>query len=313
MAPFPTPRTPRAAIAALAGLLLAAPWAHAQNAPSPAGSAQPLAAFTQEIPKAAFKISMVPIPADPSKKIDAVWMSATEITWDAFDVYVYRLDEDGGGEALPKGTENATRPTKPYLPPDRGLGHAGFATISISYRNAETFCTWLSEKTGKHYRLPTEDEWEYAALAGTSGDYSFGGADNAGDFAWYLDNSDSRPHPVGGKTANAWGLFDMHGNVSEWVKGRDGERCIKGGSYQDPIEDLKASTRTPYDPTWNSGDPNIPKSKWWLTDAPFIGFRIVCDPKPRPAGDAAPAAPATPPAPASTPSPVKDKPAQPSK
>lgn len=261
----------------------------------PAGEAsKPLEAFTQEIPKAAFKIEMAPIPASAEKKIDAIWMSTTEITWDAFDVYVYRLDEEGGGEAVARGTQGATRPTKPYLPPDRGLGHAGFATISISHHNAKTFCDWLSEKTGKHYRLPTEDEWEYAALAGSEGPFSFASEDDAPTYAWYLDNSDSRPRPVGKKTANAWGLFDMHGNVAEWVIGRDGQRTIKGGSYLDGLEDLKVTARKVYDPAWNAGDPNIPKSRWWLTDGPFIGFRIVCDPKPRPAAD--PAAPASGPA-----------------
>lgn len=272
-------------------------------ADEPPAAAKPLESFVEEIPKAAFKIDMVPIPASAEKKIDAIWMSTTEITWDAFDVYVYRLDEDGGGEAVARGTQGATRPTKPYLPPDRGLGHAGFATISISHHNAKTFCDWLSEKTGKHYRLPTEDEWEYAALAGSAGPYSFENEDDAGTYAWFIDNSDSRPRPVGRKTPNAYGLFDMHGNVSEWVIGRDGLRTIKGGSYLDGLEEMKVEWRKVYDPAWNAGDPNIPKSRWWLTDAPFIGFRIVCDPKPRPATDpaATPGAPATGTAPATTP------------
>lgn len=273
----------------------------AQTAPA-AGKPADLAAYEESIPKAAFKIAMVPIPANKERNIGPFWMAATELTWDAFDVYVYRLDEEDGGEAVESGTQGATRPTKPYLPPDRGLGHSGFATISISYRNAQTFCEWLSEKTGKHYRLPTAEEWEYAALAGATGDYSFGDAENADSAAWYLDNSDSRPRPVGRKAPNAWGLYDMHGNVAEWVKGPDGKGCIKGGSYLDPIEDLTATACKPNDPAWNAGDPNIPKSKWWLTDGPFIGFRIVCDPNPRPASNAAPAPkpenPASAPAPA---------------
>lgn len=276
-----------------------------QSAEPPAAAKPDLKAYTEEIPKAAFKISMVPIPADPAKGIDPFWIATTELTWDAFDVYVYRLDEEGGGEAVARGTQGATRPTKPYLPPDRGLGHSGFATISISYHNAKTFCDWLSEKTGKHYRLPTEDEWEHAALAGAKGDFSFGDAENYDPFAWMIDNADSRPHPVGRKGANAWGLFDMHGNVAEWVIGRDGQRIIKGGSYQDPIDDLKVTARKPYHPDWNAGDPNIPKSKWWLTDGPFIGFRIVCDPKPRPAAEIPTS---TQPVPTPTPEPTKPEP-----
>ncbi|MBL8963210.1 MAG: SUMF1/EgtB/PvdO family nonheme iron enzyme [Phycisphaeraceae bacterium] len=249
--------------------------------------------FSEEIPGAAFSIRMTPIPGDPSRGIEPFWMSVTEVTWDAFDVYVYRLDEEGGGEAVARGTHGATRPTKPYLPPDRGLGHSGFATISVSYHNAATFCEWLSEKTGRHYRLPTEQEWEYAALAGASGEYGFGSEDDADAHAWFADNSDLRPRPVGRKTPNAWGLHDMHGNIAEWARGRDGKGCLKGGSYLDPVEDLKVSARRTYDPAWNAGDPNMPKSRWWLTDGPFIGFRIVRDSSPRPASEP----PSSPPAP----------------
>ncbi len=305
-------RADRVAAVVLASVLCATGGlCHARQAAEEAKPAE-LKAFSQEIPGAAYKINMTPIPGDAARKIDPVWFSTTEVTWDAFDVYVYRLDEEGGGEALPKGTQGATRPTKPYLPPDRGLGHAGFAVISISYYNAQTFCDWLSEKSGKHYRLPTEDEWEYAALAGVKGGFSFPSEDVAPEYAWFVDNSDSRPHPVGRQKANAWGLFDMHGNIAEWVKGRDGERCIKGGSYLDPIEDLKVTARKPYDSAWNAGDPNIPKSKWWLTDGPFIGFRIVCDPKPRPADQAAPPTPGTPAnTPAATPASPPPTPAAP--
>jgi formylglycine-generating enzyme required for sulfatase activity len=197
-------------------------------------------------------------------------------------VFVYRLDEEQSAQAsgtmsnAPKA-DAVTRPSKPYLPPDRGFGHEGFAAITMSYKNAQEFCNWLSIKSGKRYRLPTEDEWELACTAGSNGSFSFGNDVRwLSEYAWYKDNADGVPHEVGKKKPNAWGVFDMHGNVAEWVTGRDGQPVLKGGSYRDSPEKLNVEARMPNDSAWNASDPQIPKSQWWLADGPFVGFRIVC-------------------------------------
>jgi formylglycine-generating enzyme required for sulfatase activity len=234
-------------------------------------------AFKQKIPSAAFEFDMLPIPASEDGKIKPFYLAATELTWEAFDVYVYSLDAEHKDVA--PDTDAVTRPTKPYLPPDRGFGHEGYAAISLSLKNATEFCKWLSQKTGRKYRLPTEDEWEHACRAGTKGAYSFGDdATKLGEYAWFGENSEGTPHPVKEKKPNAWGLYDMHGNVVEWVVSRDGKPTAKGGCFkdEDPAK-LRVDARAVQDASWNASDPQIPKSTWWLPDGNFVGFRVVCE------------------------------------
>lgn len=234
--------------------------------------------FFQKVPAAAFQFELVPVPGSADGKIKPFYMSRYEMTWEAFDVYVFALDAED--KDVPKDTDAVTRPTKPYLPPDRGFGHEGYAVISAHYKIADEFCKWLSEKTGRKYRLPTEDEWEHACRAGADpkAPYCFGDdVSKLGDYAWYDENAEGTPHPVGQKKPNAWGLYDMHGNVLEWVTGRDGKPVTKGGSYMHEADDLKIEARIYQDSSWNASDPQIPKSTWWLSDGPFVGFRVVCE------------------------------------
>jgi formylglycine-generating enzyme required for sulfatase activity len=92
--------------------------------------------------------------------------------------------------------------------------------VDVSWYDAQEFIKRLNEKEGHtRYRLPTEAEWEYACRAGTTSEYSFGDdRDSLGRYAWYEDNSEHKIHPVGQKEPNAWCLYDMHGNVLEWVQ-----------------------------------------------------------------------------------------------
>jgi formylglycine-generating enzyme required for sulfatase activity len=112
--------------------------------------------------------------------------------------------------------------------------------IDVNWDNARSYVAWLSRMTGKPYRLLSEAEYEYAARAGTTTTYSFGD-DSAmlGDYAWFLDNSGHRAHPVGEKKPNAFGLYDMHGNVEQWV-----EDCWHESYYGAPREGS----------AWTSGD-----------------------------------------------------------
>lgn len=158
----------------------------------------------------------------------------------------------------------------------------------MSQQAAIMYCKWLYEQTGIFYRLPTEAEWEYACKAGKPLDASGG---------YSLENSEGKYHKTGELKPNAWGLYDMLGNLSEWTldqydpqayqKLKDGAKdplvppaskypkVVRGGSYLDEKEELRCANRIASDPSWNKRDPQIPKSKWWLTDGMFVGFRVV--------------------------------------
>ena len=112
----------------------------------------------------------------------------------------------------------------------------------VSWEDVQEFIANLNERTGENlYRLPTEAEWEYACRSGSSGTYSFGDDEKLlGEHAWFNNNSEQKTHPVGGKKPNAWGLYDMHGNVWEWCQDWHGD--YPQGSVTDPVG-LSSGTR----------------------------------------------------------------------
>jgi formylglycine-generating enzyme required for sulfatase activity len=124
--------------------------------------------------------------------------------------------------------------------------------VCVSWNDAESYCQWLSEVEGKSYRLPSESEWEYACRAGSSTTYCFGKFEfRLGKYAWYLSNSGNRTHPVGQKKPNAWGLYDMHGNVGEWCSDRYGD--YPSGAVTDPTGASTGSYRVGRGGGWNVG------------------------------------------------------------
>jgi formylglycine-generating enzyme required for sulfatase activity len=190
-----------------------------------------------------------------------------------------------------------TGPTPVYGDLTMGYGEKHPA-MGMTWHNAMTVCKWLSKKTGRKYRLPTEAEWEYAYRAGTTNVFGFGNDPNRlADFAWYEDNADGETNEVAKKKPNAWGLYDMLGNVREWVydyysqtaykeaarrnpavnpKGPETGKVhvARGGDYSS-TEELRCAARAFEEEWWRSGDPQFPKSTWWLPEMDFIGFRIA--------------------------------------
>lgn len=197
------------------------------------------------------------------------YIGRTEVTWDLYDVFALALDR----QADARGADATARPSEPYGAPDQGWGHAGYPAISVTRAAADAFCLWLSKKTGKTYRLPTEAEWTHvAALASGRAPLTRESADR---LAWHRDNADARTRPVATKSPDAIGLFDLFGNAAEWVASADGAAVARGGSYRDAPAAIGPDARSVQDPSWNERDPQLPKSRWWLSDGPFVGFRVV--------------------------------------
>lgn len=160
-----------------------------------------------------------------------------------------------------------------------GWGLERRPVVLVDWNDASAFAGWVNDRASAHaYRRPTEAEWEYAARAGTATRWSFGDAENElGQYAWFSENANRRTQPVGGKGANPWGLFDMHGNVSEWVEDcfRDnlsGEsaaafsppscfsRVLRGGPFFNSPSFLRSAFR-------DAGDPGYRFS--------YVGFRLA--------------------------------------
>jgi formylglycine-generating enzyme required for sulfatase activity len=268
----------------LAASLLLATGAEGQQPARPAQDEirrGPVEAYTEVISGTTVGIEMVAVPAGRLKPtgggeevpVGPFWLSRTEVLWDAYDVWVFGMDQ-GGQVASGKGEDAVSRPSKPYLLPGQSFGHAGRPALAMTFHGAEQFARWLSEKTGRKYRLPTEAEWEHACRAGA--------AEPAGsalaEVAWYWDNADEKTHAPATRKPNAFGIADMLGNVAEWVPGADGTPVVKGGSFDDEAEDVGCGARRKQTAAWNATDPQLPKSRWWLPDAPFVGFRLLREP-----------------------------------
>lgn len=226
--------------------------------------------------------------------LPAFWIGQREVTWNEYEVFMFASDKTGG--ASTPESDAVSHPTKPYVEMSFGMGREGFPAISMTHHAASKYCQWLSAKTGRFYRLPTEAEWEYAARAGTTTAYSFG--DDPAKLGDYAVVQADKYALVGSKKPNPWGLFDMHGNVSEWtldqyepeayarLRGdpapgtyvpstRPYPHAVRGGNWSDTPELLRSAARRGSSADWKMLDPQLPKSVWYHTSAPWIGFRVV--------------------------------------
>ncbi len=300
--------------------------------------------FTEQIPKTHVSFKMVAVKGgtfkmgssgkEPFHKKDespvrAVTLSSffigeAEVSWDEYWSFFASTMSEGRVDPNEVMARNAnapdavTGPTPPFGIPDQGWGSGKRPAITMTHYAATIYCQWLSKATGKHYRLPTEAEWEYACRAGKETPYFFPGdpkkfsgsglksklfgADTTSinSYVVYLANANGKTQEPAFVKPNAFGLKNTLGNVmeycSDWYaedaysktgntvtdpKGpsEGQEHVIRGGNYNSDAKDLRSATRDYTKTTdWLKTDPQQPKSIWWYSDIKGIGFRVVCEP-----------------------------------
>ncbi|WP_029902643.1 SUMF1/EgtB/PvdO family nonheme iron enzyme [Prevotella sp. 10(H)] len=258
-----------------------------------------------------------------SVTVSQFFMSEVEVTWDLY--WAFYASTMSEGRTPPEmvfannsnpNVDAISGPTPPFGFPDQGWGGGDRPAITMTHYAAETFCQWLSKKTGKKYRLPTEAEWEYAARGGTETPYFFEG--NPKDFSdhgfWrkffdadtepissfviYNKNSRNKTQEPATVKPNPFGLKNMLGNVMEYcadkydpqayskrggsatdpISTEGTEWVVRGGNYLSDASDVRCAARdfTKHD-AWLKTDPQQPKSIWWYSDIKGIGFRVVCE------------------------------------
>ena len=245
-------------------------------------------------------------------KIEPFWIGKHEVTWAEYKLYmrldkVFKAFESKGIREVEKedGVDAITAPSSLYDPSftfEAGE-EPNQPAATMSQFAAKQYTKWLSLLSNDFYRLPTEAEWEYACRAGTETRYYFGDDESdLEDHAWYYENADEQRHEVGQLKPNPWGLFDMHGNVAEWVLDQYKDdaykafenktvaakdawvkatkvfpRVLRGGSWELEAEDCRSAARMASDDEWRDEDPNYPQSPWWYTTSPGLGtgFRLI--------------------------------------
>ena len=300
--------------------------------------------FTETIPGTSVSLRMVAVPGgsfrigspegepyrgedeSPQKSVSvsSFFMGEVEVTWDQYWAFYGETMSEGRTPPETVYANNArweldaiSGPTPPFGNPDQGWGMGDRPALTMTHYAATVFCEWLSLKTGKHYRLPTEAEWEYAARGGTETPYFFEGsprkfsdrglwrrfskADTAviASSIIYAANSKGRTAEPSRVRSNPFGLKNMSGNVLEYCadwyapdayahlqdgavdpKGPESgeEHVVRGGMYADDAADVRSASRRPTEhDAWLRTDPQNPKSIWWYSDIKGIGFRVVCE------------------------------------
>lgn len=215
--------------------------------------------------------------------IRGLWMAKYETTW--VEYYIFAHADDLSEAERNRELDTARRRGRwwgrtqtPFQPPDNGWGIEGYPVNCVTVSAARRYCQWLSAKTGKRFRLPTEAEWDYACRAGAPPVKPDARA--LREIAWFADNAEEQPHPVGQKKPNAWGLYDMLGNVGEYVI-RDPDSnlgLIAGGSWRDEAKEVHCGAREEEKRAWAGSEDQDPLPPDWRDRGTHhLGFRVVME------------------------------------
>jgi formylglycine-generating enzyme required for sulfatase activity len=193
------------------------------------------------------------------------YLGATEVTVGQLRAFVrktgYKSDAETGGGTFVDDHSGGGLKDWVYWDNPGFRQTKSHPVTCISWNDAKAFIQWLNQEEAASYRLPTEAEWEYACRAGSRTRFYFGDNEGLiGEYAWYGSNSLGGTHPVGWKRPNAWGLFDMHGNVWEWCEDGDKEtpsfRVLRGGGWNQYAGQCRSAKRIrfpPELPDWEFG------------------------------------------------------------
>ena len=301
--------------------------------------------FTEQIPGTSVSFEMIAIPGgtfmmgsppdEPFRRdnegpvrevtVSRFFMGKAQVSWDEFWTFLFETLSEGrippqimrerNLEALT--VDAISGPTPPFGVPSQGWGEGARPAITMSHYAAEIYCLWLSMKTGRRYRLPTEAEWEYAARGGTQTPYFFPGNPRRfssqglrnrifgpdttviNRFVVYELNSYARTQEPSRVLPNPFGLKNMLGNVLEYVSdwyapnaysmtglsvtnptgpAEGTERVVRGGNFASDASDVRVAARfATQSEEWLKTDPQMPQSIWWFTDIKGIGFRVVME------------------------------------
>ncbi len=229
--------------------------------------------------------------------VDPFLIGRYEVTHDEYVLlrYAERDSDSTAVEGRRMDVDAVARPSTPYEDPAHGMSGRGFPAVGMTQWGALQYARWLSEKTGEFFRLPTEAEWEFACIAGGNGDLTESALQ---EVSWNKSNSGRGLKKVGTRAADALGIHDMLGNAAEWTLDQYDKafyrsiestealnpwrrptqlhpRTVRGGAYDDGSSEVRCTARMESNLNWKRRDPQIPKSFWWNTDSPFVGFRLV--------------------------------------
>src|SRR5438128_2510729 len=251
----------------------------ASTGPARGQAAARLAPYRDSIPATLVSFEMVPVPGG-SVTLDSpagprvvpvapFWIGKTEVTWDEYDVWVYRLDVVAGAPGGGDSADVTARPSRPYGAPDRGFGHHGYPALAMTYTAAQGYCAWLSARTGRHYGLPTDAQWTRALEAGLGADTSLS-AERRDALAWYAGNAANQTHAVATKHADALGVYDLRGTgaVKDCLTSSENiELVALGDLFPDHLAKCRESLAT-----MATEDPTL-KPKIKVKDSQcFVGF-----------------------------------------